>query len=120
MEFGDATLSLTLTNRIIQLNGGKPPLTYSHFIEIVSDMPPPPVPVPALHARMLGKSSSPISEDHDEKYGVPTLTELGKIRQECLMQNSCQVRYNLARMLCPVTRQQIEVGFEATKSTDLY
>ena len=85
MEFGDATLSLTLTNRIIQLNGGKPPLTYSHFIEIVSDMPPPPVPVPALHARMLGKSSSPISEDHDEKYGVPTLTELGKIRQECLL-----------------------------------
>ena len=25
-----------------------------------------------------------------------------------------------ARMLCPVTRLQIEVGFEATKSSDLY
>ena len=40
-------------------------------------MGPPLNPLPAITLAMLGKSATPITSDHDVKYGVPTLTELG-------------------------------------------
>ncbi len=64
--------------RVIELNAGKPPLTYRHFIQVISGMKEPPVPVPALSSRMVPNTYSPVSEDHDEKWGVPSLEELGK------------------------------------------
>jgi len=41
-------------------------------------MKPPPTPAPALCNRIIGHSVTPITDDHDEKWGVPTLAELGK------------------------------------------
>ncbi len=65
--------------RILDSCGGKPPLTYRHFVRAVTSLRrSPPAPAPALSARMLGASSAtPVCEDHDEKWGVPSLAELG-------------------------------------------
>lgn len=65
--------------RIIELNQGKPPLTYKNFIKVISKMKPPPTPAPALCHRIIGHSVTPISDDHDQKWGVPTLAELGTV-----------------------------------------
>lgn len=40
-------------------------------------MEPPPPAEPAVTAATLNGAHTPLSEDHDEKYGVPTLEELG-------------------------------------------
>jgi len=71
--------SHTLYNleRIIERNNGKAPLTYKRFQSIIEGMDTPAKPVPTLTAQMLGSGSSPIQDDHDEKYGVPSLEELG-------------------------------------------
>ena len=45
--------------------------------QVVAKMKPPPTPAPALNSRIIGHSVTPISDDHDEKWGVPTLAELG-------------------------------------------
>lgn len=63
---------------IIEKNGGKPPLTYHQFQSVVASMDPPPVPEPTVTASFIGNAYTPISDDHDEKFGVPTLEELGK------------------------------------------
>uniref|UniRef100_A0A224XLC4 Putative deoxyribodipyrimidine photolyase/cryptochrome n=1 Tax=Panstrongylus lignarius TaxID=156445 RepID=A0A224XLC4_9HEMI len=62
---------------IIEKNGGKAPLTYHQFQSIVSSLDPPPPPEPPVCAATVGSAVTIISEDHDEKYGVPTLEELG-------------------------------------------
>jgi len=71
--------SHTLYNlqRIIDKNNGKAPLTYKRFQTIIEGMDPPPTPVPTLTLQMLGNGITPLTENHDEKYGVPTLEELG-------------------------------------------
>ncbi|XP_023329370.1 cryptochrome-1 isoform X2 [Eurytemora carolleeae] len=71
--------SHTLYNleKIIYRNGGKAPLTYKTFQTIIESMDPPSKPVPTLTLLMLGTGITPLSDDHDEKYGVPTLEELG-------------------------------------------
>jgi hypothetical protein len=40
------------------------------------DSPPPAE--PTLNAKFINGAYTPIGEDHDEKYGVPTLEELGQ------------------------------------------
>ncbi|XP_064627650.1 cryptochrome-1-like [Lineus longissimus] len=71
--------SHTLFNlqRILQLNGGLAPITYKKFQSILSCMEPPSRPVDAVSLANLGRAHTPISEDHDEKYGIPTLDQLG-------------------------------------------
>ena len=64
-------------HRIIERNNNKAPLTYKQFQRVIEGMEPPPKPVPTLTLQMLGSAITPLSEDHDEKYGVPTLEELG-------------------------------------------
>ncbi|RXG60369.1 Cryptochrome-2 [Armadillidium vulgare] len=64
-------------DRIIEKNGGKPPLTYKSFQNILSQIGPPPLPDPAITPEEINGGVSPISEDHDDKYGVPTLEDLG-------------------------------------------
>ena len=63
--------------RIIELSGGKPPLTYSQFLEVAGNMNTPRAPVPAACSKFIGHGVTPISGDHDKKWGVPTLAELG-------------------------------------------
>lgn len=40
-------------------------------------MEPPPIPEETITEELIGKSLTPVQDDHDERYGVPTLTELG-------------------------------------------
>lgn len=63
--------------QIIDRNGGTAPLTYNQFLAIIACMDPPPLAEPPVTARTLNGAHTPITEDHDEKYGVPTLEELG-------------------------------------------
>lgn len=64
-------------NRIIELNGGQPPLTYKRFQTLISKMEPLEMPAETITAEVMDKCTTPVSDDHDEKYGVPSLEELG-------------------------------------------
>jgi len=64
--------------RIIELNGGQPPLTYKRFQTLISRMEPLEMPVATITPEVMQKCTTPVSDDHDEKYGVPSLEELGK------------------------------------------
>ncbi|KAH8038722.1 hypothetical protein HPB51_002866 [Rhipicephalus microplus] len=61
-------------DRILERHGGKTPLTYRQFQSVVVDMEPPAQPLPAPESL----PRTPIDEDHDERFAVPTLAELGK------------------------------------------
>lgn len=64
--------------RIIDRNGGKPPLTYKAFQNILMNMDLPPLPQSTIGVEDVEDKYTPILDDHDEKYGVPTLEELGE------------------------------------------
>ncbi|XP_050456296.1 cryptochrome-1-like [Cataglyphis hispanica] len=64
-------------DEIIERNNGKPPLTYHQFQNIVAGMDPPEPPVPTVTAACIGSAYTPLKDDHDDHYGVPTLEELG-------------------------------------------
>ncbi|XP_073700902.1 cryptochrome-1-like [Garra rufa] len=64
-------------DRIIELNGGQPPLTYKRFQTLVSSMEPPDPPMEPLSRELMGNCVTPVSENHRERYGVPLLDELG-------------------------------------------
>lgn len=64
--------------RIIELNGGQPPLTYKRFQTLISRLDPPELPVETLSDSLMGRCVTPVSEDHGDKYGVPSLEELGE------------------------------------------
>ncbi|KAG8197157.1 hypothetical protein JTE90_011318 [Oedothorax gibbosus] len=64
-------------DKIIQKNGGNSPLTYKSFQNILATMESPPAPIPKITLEDIGNCFTPIGEDHEEKYGVPSLDELG-------------------------------------------
>ncbi|KAJ8260263.1 hypothetical protein GJAV_G00178960 [Gymnothorax javanicus] len=64
-------------DKIIELNGGQPPLTYKRFQTLISRMDPPEMPVEPLSEALMGSCSTPLTDDHSDKYGVPSLEELG-------------------------------------------
>lgn len=64
-------------HRIIEKNGGTPPLTYHQFQNVVASMDAPPHAEPKISESTMRGCFTPICDDHDEKYGVPTLEELG-------------------------------------------
>ena len=68
-----------ILDRIIERNEGKPPLTYGQFQNIIAQMDPPESPAPTVTVDSLGNAHTPVKDDHDDVYGVPTLEELGKL-----------------------------------------
>ncbi|XP_063833163.1 cryptochrome-1-like [Ostrinia nubilalis] len=64
-------------DKIIERNGGKAPLTYHQFQALIASMPPPPPAEPAISTETLNGATTPVSDDHDDRFGVPTLEELG-------------------------------------------
>ncbi|XP_071393281.1 cryptochrome-1-like, partial [Centroberyx affinis] len=65
-------------DKIIELNGGHPPLTYKRFQTLVSSMPPPDPPVEPLTQANMVTCITPITkEGQKDKYSVPLLEELG-------------------------------------------
>ncbi|XP_077049607.1 cryptochrome-1b isoform X2 [Siphateles boraxobius] len=63
-------------DKIIELNGGQSPLTYKRFQTLISRMGPVEISAETITAEVMGKCVTPISEDHDDKFGVPSLEEL--------------------------------------------
>lgn len=41
-------------------------------------MESPPPAEPGITRKHIGNATTPVNDDHDDKYGVPTLEELGK------------------------------------------
>ncbi|KAM4617659.1 cryptochrome-2 isoform 2-T5 [Discoglossus pictus] len=64
-------------DRIIELNGHSPPLTYKRFQAIISRMELPRRPVPSITQEQMETCQIELQHNHDEKYGVPSLEELG-------------------------------------------
>ncbi|KAJ8373637.1 hypothetical protein SKAU_G00042170 [Synaphobranchus kaupii] len=64
-------------DKIIELNGGQSPLTYKRFQTVISRMAAVETPAEAITSKVIGRCSTPVADDHDEKFGVPTLEELG-------------------------------------------
>lgn len=63
------------------MNGGRAPVTYNQFQRIIQMMDPPDQAIPTITLAMLTYCHTPIYDDHDDKYGIPTLDELGKYEQ---------------------------------------
>ncbi|KAG7283464.1 hypothetical protein CRUP_035257 [Coryphaenoides rupestris] len=55
----------------------KPPLTYKRFQTLISRLDPPEPPEERLSGGAMGRCVTPLADDHSEKYGVPSLEELG-------------------------------------------
>nr|XP_040028567.1 cryptochrome-1-like isoform X2 [Gasterosteus aculeatus aculeatus] len=64
-------------DRIIELNGGQSPLTYKRFQTLIGRMESVEMPAESVADDVMGKCRTPMSEDHDDKFGVPSLEELG-------------------------------------------
>ncbi|XP_029063633.1 cryptochrome-2 isoform X3 [Monodon monoceros] len=64
-------------DKIIELNGQKPPLTYKRFQAIISRVELPKKPVGSVTSQQMEGCRAEIQESHDETYGVPSLEELG-------------------------------------------
>lgn len=64
--------------RIISKNGGKAPLTYQRLQTVLSSLGSPPKPVDSP-----SECKTKTESDHDKKYGVPSLEDLGKSEKEC-------------------------------------
>ncbi|KAG1937016.1 cryptochrome-1 [Pimephales promelas] len=64
-------------DKIIELNGGQSPLTYKQFQTLISRMDPVEISAETITAEVMGKCVTLISEDHDYKFCVPSLEELG-------------------------------------------
>ncbi|XP_015178615.1 PREDICTED: cryptochrome-1-like isoform X2 [Polistes dominula] len=64
-------------DEIIERNGGKPPLTYHQFQNVVASMDSPEKPVSTVTSACIGDAYTPLKDDHDDHFGIPTLEELG-------------------------------------------
>lgn len=64
-------------DQIIERNGGKAPLTYHQFQALIASMPHPPPAEAPISAQTLNGATTPVTDDHDDRFGVPTLEELG-------------------------------------------
>ena len=71
---------LVLPFRVIQANNEMPPLTYKRFQTILSTMEAPNHPCETLTSKTSGNSNCPVEGDHDDRFSVPTLDELGELR----------------------------------------
>lgn len=73
-----ASHTLYKLEKIIELNNGRAPLTYNKFQSIVASMGPPSAAESPVTSALLGPCCTPVTDDHDDKYGVPSLEELGE------------------------------------------
>jgi len=62
---------------IIAKNKGKAPLTYRQFQNIIATVDPPPSPEADITFEFIGRGYTPMDNEADDKYNVPTLEELG-------------------------------------------
>ncbi|KAG9351737.1 hypothetical protein JZ751_022988 [Albula glossodonta] len=66
------------TERVIEKNNGKPPLTFNRLQTVLQAMGPPEKPVPSPSLEDMKSVQTTGWKKHEEEYGVPTFEELGK------------------------------------------
>ncbi|KAK6184088.1 hypothetical protein SNE40_006621 [Patella caerulea] len=71
------------TERIIEKNGGKAPLTLTRLQTILSQLGPPLKPLDAPNISQFKDICSPVNKDDGENYDIPTLQELGQDPATC-------------------------------------
>ncbi|XP_050409035.1 cryptochrome-1 isoform X2 [Patella vulgata] len=71
------------TERIIEKNGGKAPLTLTRLQTILSQLGPPLKPLDAPTIAQFKDICRPLNKDDGENYDVPTLQELGQDPSTC-------------------------------------
>uniref|UniRef100_A0A9J8CY65 Cryptochrome circadian regulator 2 n=1 Tax=Cyprinus carpio carpio TaxID=630221 RepID=A0A9J8CY65_CYPCA len=81
-EYGVETLvrnthTLYSPDRIIEMNNHSPPLTFKRFQAIVNRLELPRKPLPTITQEQMARCRTRILDNHDERYGVPSLEELG-------------------------------------------
>ncbi|KAM9753732.1 cryptochrome-1b [Menidia menidia] len=64
-------------DRIIELNAGQPPLTYKRFLTLITRMDAVELPTETITSEIIQNCVTPTRDDHDDKFGVPSLEELG-------------------------------------------
>lgn len=77
-----------LFQRIIELNGGQPPLTYKRFQALINRMDAVELPAERITLETMQSCVTPVSENHDDKFGVPSLEELGEQLVSCVWRMS--------------------------------
>ncbi|XP_034541453.1 cryptochrome-1b [Notolabrus celidotus] len=63
--------------KIIELNDGQSPVTYKRFQALINRMDPVEPPAETITLDTIRNCATPISHNHNDKFGVPTLEELG-------------------------------------------
>lgn len=63
-------------DKILEMNGGKCPTLFKEFESIIRKLGPPDNPVDPVNRKSFSSCICPINGAHEEKYGVPTLSEL--------------------------------------------
>ena len=64
-------------DEIIEVNGGEIPLSHDEFYGVVKTMGDPAPQVADLSATDFKESLCPVEPNHDEVYGLPTLSDFG-------------------------------------------
>lgn len=59
------------------MNNNSPPLTFKRFQTIVSRLELPRRPLPTITQQQMNKCVTPMPDNHDQLYSIPSLEELG-------------------------------------------
>lgn len=63
--------------KIVKANGGSAPTQFKAFETVIRKLGPPPKPVPSVTRNSFQSCITPVSGNHDDMYGLPSLQELG-------------------------------------------
>lgn len=72
--------------RIVEMNNNSPPLTFKRFQTIVSRLELPRRPLPSVTQQQMDKCGTPVADNHDQLYSIPSLEELGTEKRKKLRQ----------------------------------
>lgn len=75
--------------RIIDKNGGTPPLTFMLFNLVANTIGDPPKPTEDVD---FSSFTIPVSDDHDNRFAIPTLEKLGMYFLMCFMKSFNQFK----------------------------
>lgn len=70
-------LSAAPVSRIVEANNSSPPLTFKRFQSIVSRLELPRRPLPSVTRQQVDRWGTPVAQDHEQLYSIPSLEELG-------------------------------------------
>ena len=61
---------------LFRSTGGKVPLLFDEFKEVILQQGRPEMPIPRVDRKLFGSCVTPVGRDHDQQYGVPTMDDM--------------------------------------------